>query len=112
MHPNPESKLHRGITIAYKLMRIKDKGNGYGSLFINKGVTHYPGLKWIKAKSHPTKGFAPRVGWHCLERPLAPHLSTRHPRVWVTVQIKNWKAIRRPDRQGGLWFIAKYMRIL
>lgn len=112
MHKNPEDKVHRKIILAYKLMRIKDKGNGYGSLFINKGATHYPSTKWMKAKKHLTDGFAPRVGWHCLEIPLAPHLSTKHPRVWVTVQIKNYRILRRPDRQGGLWFIAEHMRIL
>lgn len=95
--------------IAYKLFRIKSKGE-ITSLFINK-TEHLPINKWLMSKSYRTKGFKFRPGWHCLEKPNAPHLSLKR-RAWYKIKIKNIKTLKKPKNQGDKWFLAKYMKIL
>lgn len=95
-------------TIAYKLVRLHKNGS-ISSLFINKKV-RLSLNKWLKSKSFPTKGFAIRPGWHCTVKPIAPHLSKKN-RVWVQVEIKDFKTINRPANQGGKWYLSKYMKI-
>jgi len=88
----------------------KRKNGTLGPLFINrKKVVQIGG--WLQAESHPTKGFAFRPGWHITHKPEAPHLSMRG-RVWAKVEIRDYKKIRRPESQGGLWFLAKQMKVL
>ena len=95
--------------IAYKLMTIR-KNKTLGPLFINKKQV-IPINRWLKAECHPTRGFALRPGWHTTSKPIAPHLHNRG-RLWVQVEIKNFKEFQRPKTQGGLWFIAQKMRVL
>ena len=95
--------------IAYKLVR-KLKSGKLTPLFINKSV----GIEfdtWYKSECHPTKGFKVRQGWHCTSTPNAPHLSPKG-RIWVKVEIKDYESIKRPESQGGLWYLADKIRFL
>ena len=95
--------------IAYKLLRNRKDGS-IGPLFINQ-KQRIPLNKWIEAEDHPTKGYAHRPGWHCTEKPVAPHLSPKN-RTWYKVIIKDYKPFSRPQHQGGLWFLAKFMKVI
>lgn len=95
--------------IAYKLLRLRRDGS-ITPLFINKTQV-IPLNKWLTAECHPTKGFAVRPGWHCTSEPVAPHLSMKG-RVWCKVEITGFTEFQRPKQQGGLWWIAKRMRII
>lgn len=95
--------------IAYKLFR-QLKSNEITSLFINKTKRLKKGV-WLSAESYPTKGYKVRPYWHCTEKPIAPHLSKRN-RIWLKVEIDNFKEFSRPEHQGGKWFLAKKMKIL
>lgn len=99
---------------AYKLLRKLKDGKLY-PLFINK---HYPTEfnKWLPAEYYPTKGFAPRKGWHCCFKPYAPHLKRElangEQRVWVECEVKNWDSYDRPESQGGSWILAQEMKVI
>ncbi len=95
--------------IAYKLVR-KLKSGKLTPLFINKSQ----GIElntWYKSECHPTKGFKVRQGWHCTSTPNAPHLSERD-RVWVKVEIEDVEEFKRPESQGGLWYLADNIKFL
>jgi hypothetical protein len=92
----------------YKLLRRRRDGS-LGPLFINKRQV-VPLGKWLKAESHPTKGYAVRPGWHCTLEPVAPHLSTKG-RVWCRVTLRGATKFARPESQGGTWLLAKQMRV-
>jgi hypothetical protein len=94
---------------AYKLVR-KMKDGSLSSLFINK-KDRLPIGVWIDAEFHPKKGFSERKGWHCTLKPNAPHLSKRN-RVWVLVEVEDFKEFKRPESQGGLWVLAQKMKII
>ena len=71
--------------------------------------------EWLIAEDHPTKGFAHRPGWHCTANPNAPHLSdnpVHENRVWLQVEIIDYVEQERPLSQGGMWYLAKQMRII
>ena len=95
--------------IAYKLLR-KRKYGSLGPLFINARM-RVPVGAWLTAEDHPTKGFAHRPGWHCTERPYAPHLSMKG-RVWCVVEISDYADHVRPKNQGGRWFLANHMKVI
>lgn len=94
---------------AFKLLRLRADGS-LGPLFINR-KQRIPVGRWLKAEAHRTNGFAFRPGWHCCAEPKAPHLGTRG-RVWAKVEIKGAKEHRRPEHQGGLWYLAKRMKVV
>jgi len=94
---------------AYKLFR-KRKDGSIGSLFINK-TQKLPYDTWLNAECHPTKGFKIRPYWHCTSKPVAPHLSINN-RIWLKVEIDEYIEFKRPVKQGGLWFLAKKIKIL
>ena len=93
---------------AYKLLRVRRDGS-LGPLFIGRHIV-IPIGKWLKAKSIPTKGFALRIGWHACSAPYAPHLSKKN-RIWCKVSLKGIRKYYRPKTQGGLWYVAKWMRV-
>ena len=95
--------------IGYKLFRVRKNGS-IGSLFINK-KEKLPLDKWLEAKNYPTKGYSIRPGWHLCEKPVAPHLSIKN-RAWFKVEFMNAETIKRPQSQGGLWYLAPYIKIL
>lgn len=95
--------------IAYKLCR-KLKNGEIRSLFINK-KENLPFNTWLEAESHPTRGFKHRPFWHCTSNPVAPHLSMKN-RVWIKVEMENFKEFQRPESQGGLWYLAKKIKLL
>ena len=95
--------------IGYKLI-TKRKDGTLGPLFINR-KQRIPLGEWLPAGDHPTKGFAHRPGWHVMAKPVAPHLS-KTGRVWVKVEIADYKEIIRPDAQGGVWYLANKMKVL
>jgi len=100
--------------IAYKLFRQLKSGE-ITSLFINKS-RKLPTMEWMDSENFPTSGFAVREGWHCTAKPDAPHLKMKlksgEIRVWKRVLIKDYTEFKRPDSQGGLWYLAKEMLIL
>ena len=95
--------------ISYKLFRVR-KDDSIGSLFINRKA-RLPLNRWLKAEKHPTKGFAFRPFWHCTSQPNAPHLSMKGRR-WFKVEMKEFEKFERPANQGGVWYLAKKIRIL
>ena len=95
--------------IAYKLFR-KRKDGSYGPLFINRPLIIFPHI-WFQAEAHRTKGYAFRPGWHCCSTPNAPHLSMKG-RVWCEVDIQDWEKMVRPAAQGGMWYLAKRLRMI
>jgi hypothetical protein len=94
---------------AYKLMRLRKNGT-LGSLFIDKKKVLKIG-EWMMAEDCPTKGYAHRMGWHCLFVPIAPHLTDKG-RIWVEVEVKNFHVFERPINQGGKWILANDMKII
>jgi len=95
--------------IAYKLVRKLKDGN-ITPLFINKSF-RIPFNTWLEAESHPTKGFKERPFWHCTSQPVAPHLSEKN-RIWVKMEIEDFEEFKRPNNQGGLWYLAKKVKFL
>lgn len=93
---------------AYKLFRVMKDGT-IASLFINR-KNRYPLGRWLTAQSFPTKGFKVRPFWHCTSEPFAPHLSNKG-RAWYEIDIKDYKIFKRPESQGGLWYLANKIRI-
>lgn len=95
--------------IAYKLFRVRKDGS-IGSLFINK-KHKLPLNTWLECENHPTKGYKERPYWHCTSKPEAPHLSMKN-RVWYEVEILDYIEMKRPKKQGGLWYLAKNIKII
>jgi hypothetical protein len=96
--------------IAYKLLRQRRDGS-LGPLFINCRQ-RIPIGKWLTAETHHRrKGYAYRPGWHITFKPHAPHLSTKG-RVWCEVEVKGCVEYKRPESQGGMWGLAKKMRVI
>ena len=94
---------------AYKLVRLRKDGT-LGSLFINRKAIIPIGV-WLEAEDHPTKGYAHRMGWHCTFKPVAPHLSEKG-RVWIEVEVEDYKVYKRPINQGGEWILANRMKVV
>lgn len=94
---------------AYKLLRVRKDGS-IGPLFINR-KQRMPIGATLQAEDHPTKGYAHRPGWHCTSKPIAPHLSLKG-RTWYVVEIEDYQEIIRPKSQGGLWYLAKKMKVI
>ena len=94
--------------IAYKLCRKKE--DGIYPLFINKNEPFIFGRK-MEAHCYPTKGFAVREGFHCCFKPYAPHLKetlkSGEQRVWIELEVENYKTYDRPESQGGKWILAQ-----
>jgi hypothetical protein len=95
--------------IAYKLIRQRKDGT-FGPLFINRKQRIEKNV-WLQAECYPTKGYKIRPRWHCTSKPEAPHLSNKG-RVWVKVEIEEYEKLERPVSQGGLWYLAKKLRVL
>lgn len=91
--------------MAYKLFRLRKNGT-LGSLFINRRAVIQHG-EWLLCGAYLTKGYAFRPGWHCTDKPHAPHLSTEG-RVWCRVFIDDYK---EHETMYGLWYIAKRILI-
>jgi hypothetical protein len=95
--------------IAYKLFRQLKSGE-ITSLFINK-IERLKTNVWLEAKSYPTTGYKLRPYWHCTEKPEAPHL-TNKGRVWLKVEMDDYVEFKRPEHQGGVWYLANKIKIL
>ena len=96
------------VIMGYKLLRQRKNGT-LGSLFINRKAV-IPLGEWLRAESYPTKGYKIRPGWHLTREPYAPHLS-ENGRVWAYALIDDWTEEKRPESQGGTWFLAKWMKL-
>ena len=96
--------------IGYKLFRkMKD---GYSPLFINKKQRLNIGEVY-KYEDNPTKGFAHRPGWHICSEMSAPHLKQEGTnRVWCKVKFTPMSEIKRPESQGGIWYLGSTIEIL
>ena len=100
--------------IAYKLVKVRKDGS-IGPLFINASLRITP-QKWLTAEAHRKAGFAFRPGWHCTRNATAPHLKDRlsngQVRQWWVVEIADYEERRRPEAQGGLWYLAQQIKFL
>ena len=100
--------------IAYKLVRKAKDGQLY-PLFIDKKRPYVIGEK-REAEYVPTKGFAPRYGFHCCFTPVAPHLKMElangEKRVWIECWVEDWQKYDRPESQGGAWILANKLTVL
>lgn len=94
---------------AYKLLKVRKDGS-IGPLFINRKQRIPVGV-WLEAEDHPTKGYARRPGWHVTLESEAPHLSMKG-RKWFEVEVKDYYEFPRPQSQGGVWLIAKQMKVI
>ncbi len=94
---------------AYKLFTLHKNGT-IGPLFIDRTLRVITGV-WLEAKNVPTPGFAVRAGWHACAEPTAPHLSKKG-RVWCKVALRGVTKHHRPASQGGLWYTAKYLKVI
>lgn len=103
------SEIIEDEIIAYKLCRLLKDGN-ITSLFINK-TFRIPFDEWLKAEEHETKGYKFRPYWHCMSTMEADHLSKKG-RVWVKVKIRDYRQMKRPENQGGLWYLADGIKFL
>ena len=104
----------QGVRIAYKLLRIRND-NTLGSLFVGRSRS-IPVGEWMDCEYDlPHAGLAHRPGFHCTSSPNAPHIKMKlkngETRVWCMVSIKDFEELSRPISQGGLWYVAKHMRI-
>jgi len=97
------------IIEAHKLFIVRKDGT-LGSLFINRRQRIPIGV-WLKAESHPTKGYKLRPYWHCTVAPSAPHL-TMNGREWHKVLIKGVTVMQRSQSQGGTWYLADQLKVL
>lgn len=95
--------------MAYKLFKQRKDGS-LGSLFVDAS-RKLPVGEWMPAVNHKPRRLAERPGWHCLKRPVAPHLSERG-RTWALVEVDDFKSMVRPESQGGEWVLANRMRII
>lgn len=95
--------------IAYKLFRLRKDGS-LGPLFIN-ARQRIPYQTWLPAEDHPTQGFAHRPGWHVSRTPEAPHLKP-NGRIWCVVEIRDFRKLLRPPCQGGVWYLANWMKVI
>lgn len=99
---------------AYKLVRKAKDGRLY-PLFIDKARPYVIGEPRV-AEYVPTKGFAPRYGFHCCFIPLAPHLKTElasgQKRVWIECEVEDFETYDRPESQGGKWILANKLIVL
>lgn len=93
---------------AYKLFRVRADGS-LGPLFINTRQRIPLGV-WLAAESHPTPGYALRVGWHAAPSAVAPHLSERGRR-WYRVRLRGVVEYRRPANQCGTWYVGQAMLV-
>jgi len=98
---------------AYKLMRKK---NGFlYSLFINRTSPIKMGV-WLKARCYPTKKFSVRKGWHCCFQPNLPHLKMQlangEKRVWMEIEVDDYRIYPRPQSQGGSWLLAQKIKVI
>ena len=44
-------------------------------------------------------------------QPIAPQLFSKG-RVWMHVEIRDFTTFKRPVCQGGVWLLAKWMRVI
>lgn len=100
--------------IAYKLFKIRKDGS-IGSLFIN-AAEKYDIDTWMEAQPIKKTGFAFRKGFHCLVKPVAPHLKNElasgEKRTFFKVEVDDYQYFMRPESQGGKWILAQRMKIL
>jgi hypothetical protein len=95
--------------VGYKLVRLRKNGT-IGPLFINRKLD-IPFYTWMPAEAHRTKGYKFRPGWHILAKPEAPHLSKKN-RVWCVVEFNDYSVEKRPENQGGRWYLAQNMKVV
>ena len=100
--------------VAYKLLRLRKDGT-LGPLFVGRDLV-IPISRTIQAQDDlPHPGLAHRPGFHCCANMFAPHikleLKNGEKRVWCLVTIDNYEKLNRPESQGGLWYIARTMRV-
>ena len=98
---------------AYKLLRKRRDGS-LGPLFCHRSL-RVPFDVWLPAEDRCAAGLARRPGWHCTLKPEAPHLSMetkRDKRVWLEVEVEDFKEVERPPSQGGTWILANRIKFI
>jgi hypothetical protein len=98
--------------VLWKLLRRRKDGT-LGSLFIDRKRV-LPHSQLLRSRRCRTKGYQYRPGWHCMQKPHAPHLSMKN-RVWARVLVRDDQILatcQQPESQGGLWVLCRKMTIL
>lgn len=102
---------------AYKLFKIRKDGT-LGSLFIGASKVLPIGIemqaeKDLLVSENLKRKFTYRPFWHATSLPKADHLKIDAivKRVWAEVDIKEFTELKRPDYQGGKWFLAERLTI-
>jgi hypothetical protein len=95
---------------AYKLFHQRRDGS-LGPLFINRRQ-RIPVGEWLDAKPYLTEGYAFRPGWHCMCKPVAPHLKVSDDRLWCKVMVRDYTTYSRPKNQGDKWILAQQMKVV
>lgn len=67
--------------------------------------------EWLEAEAHKKKGFAFRPGWHTTAQPHAPHIKM-DGKEWWEVEIEDFYEFKRPESQGGIWYISNKIKII
>lgn len=111
---NTNENLPNNQINAYKLLRLRKDGS-LGALFVGR-EQHFIVGKWMESRDDlPHPGLAHRPGFHCCSTQSAPHIKTvlknGEVRIWCSVTIENYEQHQRPECQGGLWYVAKRMKI-
>lgn len=67
---------------------------------------------WYEAEDAQPKELKNRVGFHCARKPSVPHIKIIPGKVvWVEVEIDDYELINRPESQGGIWYLARFLKI-
>lgn len=99
---------------AYKLLRWRADGT-LGPLFVGRDQVIRCGRTLTARDDLPHPGLAHRPGFHCTAKPYAPHIKMKlkngESRVWCQVIIDDYSTHTRPQSQGGVWYVAKYITV-
>lgn len=99
----------------WKLFRVRKDGT-LGPLFVGRSQVIELGVWYLARTDLPTQGLAYRPGFHCCPHPIAPHLklklSNGERRVWCKVEVEGVQEYKRPQSQGGWWWLCQHMKVI
>ena len=104
--------VSKEIVEADKLFTLRKDGT-LGPLFIGANE-RIPVGEWYQFNEKLSrKGFADRPAIHAATKD-APHIKPKvgEGRIKKRVLLRNWKTFKRPESQGGDWYIAGEMKVL
>lgn len=101
--------------IAYKIFK-KSKSGLFKPAQVPVARLQHKGYEvgvWYPAENAQPTNLKERIGFHCVNQPSVPHIKIIPNKiVWVEVEIEDYTEIRRPQSQGGLWYLANHLKII